>query len=150
MFSLSYFLDGLTEELENYNELMKLFLTLSGSYRRLQGEKGLWHQVLTDSSSYEEASCTAMFTYAFSKGVKNGWYGEEAFLYREAAEKGFKGLTEYCIDKDGSVYGVCKGSGFSFTKEYYRDELFWVVNDNHGIGIVLLAGNELLDLENNR
>lgn len=24
----------------------------------------------------------------------------------------------------------------------------WVVNDNHGIGIVLLAGNELLDLEN--
>ena len=84
------------------------------------------------------------------QGVKNGWYGEEAFLYREATEKGFKGLTEYCIDKDGSVYGVCKGSGFSFTKEYYRDELFWVVNDNHGIGIVLLAGNELLDLENSR
>jgi len=150
LFSLAYFLDGLPEELENYNELMKLFLTLSGSYRRLQGGNGLWHQVLTDPSSYEEASCTAMFTYAFCKGVKNGWYGEEAFLYREATEKGFKGLTEYCIDKDGSVYGVCKGSGFSFTKEYYRDELFWVVNDNHGIGIVLLAGNELLDLENSR
>lgn len=148
LFSLSYFLDGLTEELENYDELMKLFLTLSCSYRKLQGEKGLWHQVLTDFSSYEEASCTAMFTFAFCKGIKNGWYGEETPLYREAAEKGLKGLTEYCIDKNGSVHGVCKGSGFSFTKEYYRDELFWVTNDNHGIGIVLLAGNELLSLNN--
>ena len=45
LFSLAYFLDGLTEELENYNELMKLFLTLSGSYRRLQGGNGLWHQM---------------------------------------------------------------------------------------------------------
>lgn len=147
LFSLAYFLDGLTEEAENYNDLMKLFLTLSHSYRKLQGEKGLWHQVLTDPLSYEEASCTAMFTFAFCKGIKNGWYGEEAPLYREAAERGFKGLTEYCIDRDGSVHGVCKGSGFSFTKEYYSDELFWVTNDNHGIGIVLLAGNELLSLD---
>lgn len=146
LFSLAYFLDGLTEEIENYNDLMKLFLTLSRSYLKLQGAKGLWHQVLTDASSYEEASCTAMFTFAFCKGVKNGWYGEEALLYREAAVKGFKGLTEYCIDRNGSVHGVCKGSGFSFTKEYYSDELFWVTDDNHGIGIVLLAGNELLSL----
>lgn len=56
-------------------------------------------------------------------------------------------MTEYCIDRNGSVHGVCKGSGFSFTKEYYSDELFWVTNDNHGIGIVLLAGNELLSLD---
>ena len=147
LFSLAYFLDGLTDELEEYDRLRELFLTLSRSYRMLQGDKGLWHQVLTDPSSYEEASCTAMFVFAFCKGIKNGWYGEEAALYKEAAEKGFRGLTEYCIDRSGSVHGVCKGSGFSFTKEYYRDELFWVTNDNHGTGIVLLAGTELLSLE---
>lgn len=150
LFSLAYFLDGLTEKPENYDDLMRLFLTLSSSYRKLQGEKGLWHQVLTDPSSYEEASCTAMFTFAFCKGIQNGWYGKEAPLYREAAERGFQGLTQYCIDRNGSVYGVCKGSGFSFTKEYYRDELFWVTNDNHGTGIVLLAGTELLRLNHAR
>ena len=103
--------------------------------------------MLTDPLSYEEASCTAMFTYAFCKGIKNGWYGDEAPLYRDAAEKGFRGLEKYCIDRNGSVHGVCKGSGFSFTEEYYRDNLFWVTNDNHGTGIVLLAGNELLSLK---
>ena len=147
LFSLAYFLDGLKDKPENYEELLKLFFTLSSSYRKLQGEKGLWHQVLTDPLSYEEASCTAMFTYAFCKGIKNGWYGDEAPLYRDAAEKGFRGLEKYCIDRNGSVHGVCKGSGFSFTEEYYRDNLFWVTNDNHGTGIVLLAGNELLSLK---
>lgn len=145
LFSLAYFLDGLTVELDQKEELMKLFLTLSASYRKLQGDKGLWHQVLTDPDSYEEASCTSMFIYGFCKGIKNGWYGGETPLYREAVQKGYQGLTEYCVDRDGSVHGVCKGSGFSFTKEYYRDELYWVTNDNHGIGILLLAGNEILN-----
>lgn len=144
LFSLAYFLDGLTADLEQKDELMKLFLTLSASYKGLQGDKGLWHQVLTDPTSYEEASCTSMFIYGFCKGIKNGWYGEETPLYVEAVKKGYQGLTEYCVDRDGSVHAVCKGSGFSFTKEYYRDELYWVTNDNHGIGILLLAGNEIL------
>ena len=42
--------------------------------------------------------------------------------------------------------GICSGSGFSFTKAYYADALFWLVNDNHGVGIVLLAGSEYLKL----
>lgn len=146
LFSLAYYLDGLTVCVEGQDKLIELFLTLSEAYRGLQGQYGLWHQVLTDQDSYEEASCTAMFIYAFCKGIKNGWYGEDAFLYIEAAKKGFRGLTEHCIDRNGSVYGVCKGSGFSFTKEYYSEELFWVTNDNHGIGIILLAGNELHDI----
>lgn len=147
LFSLAYFLDGLTAKAEREEELKALFLKLSKAYLGLQGEHGLWHQVLTDSDSYEEASCTAMFTFAFCKGVRNGWYGEDTLLYMNAARTAFRGLTEHCIDRNGSVHAVCKGSGFSFTKEYYSEELFWVTNDNHGIGIVLLAGNELLSAE---
>lgn len=55
-------------------------------------------------------------------------------------------MTESCIDKDGNVYGVCRGSGYSFNKYYYKDELTWRLNDTHGIGIVLLAGIEALQL----
>ena len=29
----------------------------------------MWHQVIDDEKSYCETSCTAMFTYAFARGV---------------------------------------------------------------------------------
>ncbi|WHX48217.1 glycoside hydrolase family 88 protein [Paenibacillus woosongensis] len=65
----------------------------------------------------------------------------------EAAVRGWEGLTETCIDKHGNVYGVCRGSGYSFNKLYYKEELDWQLNDTHGIGIVLLAGIEIVQLE---
>ena len=65
-----------TEELENYNELMKLFPDAERFLSKAPGEKGLWHQVLTDSSSYEEASCTAMFTMLFPKALRMGGMGK--------------------------------------------------------------------------
>jgi hypothetical protein len=51
-------------------------------------------------------------------------------------------MTRLSIDYKGNVYGVCRGSGYSFTALYYRDDLGWILNDTHGIGIVLLAGIE--------
>lgn len=44
--------------------------------------------------------------------------------------------------KHRAVHGVCQGSRYSFTPEYYKNELGAVTNDTHGIGIVLLAGIE--------
>ncbi len=43
--------------------------------------------------------------------------------------------------------GICRGSSYSFTTEYYKEELLWIINAPHGIGIVLLAGIEKLALE---
>ncbi len=83
-----------------------------------------------------------MFTYAMCKGLRYGWYKDrEGFL--ACALKGWKAISTYSVDKDGNVHAVCKGSGFSFTEEYYREELFWITNDSHGVGIVLLAGSEM-------
>lgn len=127
-------------------DLLRFYCELSEGYRRLQGGSGMWHQVLTDPESYAEASCTAMFIYAFVHGIRNGWL-EEPDLYLEAAVRGWEGLTAACIDKLGNVYGVCRGSGYSFNKLYYKEELDWQLNDTHGIGIVLLAGIEILRLE---
>lgn len=126
-------------------DLLAFYRELGQGYLRLQGTSGLWHQVLTDPESYEEASCTSMFVYAFARGVRQGWLKEpEAYL--DAAVRGWRGLTENCIDKYGNVYGVCRGSGYSFNKYYYKDELTWQLNDTHGIGIVLLAGIEVAKL----
>ena len=47
------------------------------------------------------------------------------------------------FDRGGNIYGICRGSGHSFTPRYYEYELNWIRNDTHGIGVVLLAGVEI-------
>ncbi|KFM94265.1 glycoside hydrolase family 88/105 protein [Paenibacillus macerans] len=145
VFSLAELLSAMPERHALHPELLAFYRELCQGYLRLQGKNGLWHQVLTEPDSYEEASCTSMFIYAFARGVRRGWL-EETEAYLESALRGWRGLTESCIDKDGNVYGVCRGSGYSFNKYYYKDELTWRLNDTHGIGIVLLAGIEALQL----
>ena len=84
-----------------------------------------------------------MMICAFTRGVKNGWYDDDlAQRALAAAERAWKGLTETAVDEAGNLYGVCRGSGFSFSRNYYRS-LSWNFNDTHGIGIVMLAGCEM-------
>lgn len=109
----------------------------------LQGKNGLWHQVLDRPDSYEETSCTSMFVYAFARGIRQGWLkGEDAYI--QAVRRGWEGLTRISIDNKGNIYGVYRGSGYSFSPLYYKDELGWILNDTHGTGIVMLAGVETL------
>ncbi|MFD1956029.1 glycoside hydrolase family 105 protein [Paenibacillus thailandensis] len=145
LFSLTELLAAMPSSHRLRPGLVSFFRELCEGYVRLQGDNGLWHQVLTDPESYEEASCTSMFVYAFARGVRFGWL-ERPARYAKAALKGWEGLKERCIDKHGNVYGVCRGSGYSFSSRYYKDELTWQLNDTHGIGIVLLAGIEAKEL----
>jgi rhamnogalacturonyl hydrolase YesR len=146
LFSLTELLEILPEEHPQRPELLDYFHMLCEGYLRLQDAAGLWHQVLTDPESYAEASCSSMFVYAFARGVRRGWL-PEPHPCGAAAIRGWKALTEYCIDRQGNVYGVCRGSGYSFNKLYYKEQLTWQLNDTHGIGIVLLAGIEALELK---
>ncbi|OUS78423.1 hypothetical protein B1748_02170 [Paenibacillus sp. MY03] len=133
--------DVLPKEHIDYAPILAFYRELAEGYSRLQGEHGLWHQVLTDPESYEEASCTSMFMYGFALGVRHGWL-EQPETYAAAARAGWRGLCERAIDKQGNLYGVCKGSSWSYRHAYYKHELGWNLNDTHGIGIVLLAGIE--------
>ena len=148
-FSLSELLAVMEKGHPRYQEIAAIFRRICCGYLRLQGENGMWHQVLTMPESYPETSCTAMFLYAFARGVRYGWL--EAAGYRQAAVKAWEGLCSQAVDKDGNLYGVCRGSGYSFSKVYYAEELPWNYNDTHGTGIVMLAGIELqkmLEAEN--
>lgn len=143
LYSLSEILERMPVDHKLYNDLLSLYRKLCEGYLKLQDGLGYWHQVLTDHDSYEETSCTAMFVYAFSKGVRNGWFADN-LPYETGARNGWRAISSYSVDRRGNVHAVCKGSGFSFTKEYYKNDLYWVTNDNHGTGIVLLAGCEFL------
>jgi rhamnogalacturonyl hydrolase YesR len=145
LFSLSEVLEMLPTDHPNRLALLDFFNELCEGYLALQGERGLWHQVLNEPDSYEETSCTAMFTYAFARGVRFGWLKEPA-QYIKAVHRAWRGLTQISIDRLGNVHGVCRGSNYAFTSDYYKYELLWRTNDTHGIGIVMLAGVETLKL----
>ena len=147
IFSLSELLERLPESHEKRKELLGFFRELTQGYIALQDESGLWHQVLDEPSAYLEASSTAMMICAFSRGVLGGWYtGELSEAAQKAAEKAWRGLCETTIDAGGNLYGVCRGSGYSFSRDYYK-ALSWSFNDTHGIGIVMLAAAELKRLK---
>jgi rhamnogalacturonyl hydrolase YesR len=143
IFSLSELLAVLPEKHERRPELLAFFRDLCAGYLALQDEQGMWHQVLTHPDAYPETSCTAMFAYAFARGVQFGWL-EDAEPYARAVIKAWTALNKVAIDRGANVHGVCRGSEFSFTPEYYKKELLPNLNDTHGIGIVLLAGVEVL------
>ena len=146
LFSISELLAVMPEKYAQRDVLLDFFRVLCNGYRKLQGSNGLWHQLLTHPDAYEETSCTAMFIYGFARGIRFGWLNEEIPLYIDAVDKGWKGLTKKSIDKKGNIYGVCGGSAYSYTSEYYKKDLLWRTNDTHGIGITMLAGIEVMKL----
>lgn len=145
LFSLSEFLSVLPEEHPEREKLQEMFRTLSAGYLAHQSEEGLWRQVINEPDAYLETSCTAMFIYAYARGVRNGWLNDKA-SYSNSAIQAWSGLTRHSIDARGNLYGVCRGSGYSHSSRYYKYDLLPQLNDTHGIGIVMLAGVELLRL----
>jgi rhamnogalacturonyl hydrolase YesR len=145
IFSLSELLAVLPARHALRPTLLEMFRDLCAGYLALQDAAGMWHQVLNEHDSYPETSCTAMFTCAFARGVQAGWL-ENPDAYTRAVFKAWEALNRTSIDRLGNVHGVCRGSEFSFSSEYYKKDLLWNLNDTHGIGIVLLAGVEVLRL----
>lgn len=106
-------------------------------------ENGIWHQVINNSESYIEASGSAMFITALARGITNGWIKEE---YEKDVAEAWNALIKSCVDAEGNVYGVCKGSGCNMEEKYYLT-LGTMTNDDHGVGIVLGAGTEIMRMK---
>jgi rhamnogalacturonyl hydrolase YesR len=95
--------------MEGYQKMMAALL-------KYQDTDGMWHQLIDHPESYKESSCTAMFTYGFILGVKNGWLTDQA--YAQAARKGWLALQDY-IDENGDVDKVCVGTGQTNSLQFY-------------------------------
>ncbi len=142
LFSLSELLAVLPEEHELRADVLSMFRELCEGVLAQQDSAGMWHQVVDEHDSYPETSCTSMFAYAFARGVQYGLL-EEPAPYVRAVFKAWEAINRTSVDRLGNVHGVCRGSEFSFTSDYYKKDLLWNLNDTHGIGIVLLAGVEV-------
>ena len=94
--------------------------TLAAQARTLastQHESGLWHTLLTDETSYLEASSTAGFAYGLLMSVRTGLLGEE---YREVGLKAIQGVIDN-IDENGELQNVSFGTAMGDTLEFYKD-----------------------------
>ena len=142
--SLSEVLLTLNDERgEQFEVLRYAFEKFCEGLASFQDEEGMWHQVLDKPESYQEASCTAMFTTAMYRGIKNGWIDEK---YMINVKRGLKALLGKCVDKDGVFYNVCMGSSCSMDVSYYM-RLGTVKDDNHGTGIILMLLGDIIKCE---
>ena len=100
----------------------------------------MWHQLIDHPESYQETSCTGMFTFAMITGVKNGWLDKKT--YAPAARKGWLGLVSY-IDPNGDIRNVCQGTGKKNDLQYYLDRQR-ITGDLHGQAPILWCATALL------
>jgi rhamnogalacturonyl hydrolase YesR len=134
-------LDRLPKDHAKRTQLLQILQQHILGVARYQGADGLWHQLLDKTDSYLETSCSAMFTYVIARSVNKGYIEPR---YASIALRGWEGVMTK-IRVDGQVEGVCTGTSVSDDLVfYYRRPA--PLNDAHGIGAVILAGTEILQM----
>jgi unsaturated rhamnogalacturonyl hydrolase len=132
-------LSALPETHPAHAELLSILRRHIAGVEHLQAPSGLWHQLLDQTDIWEETSCSAMFAYSIARAVRRGWIPPENL---GVAQRAFAGVARNVAD-DGQVNGTCEGTEIGRDAAYYASRQR-PPNDIHGIGIVLLAGAELL------
>jgi unsaturated rhamnogalacturonyl hydrolase len=142
-----WFAAGMTELLRSLPKnhpdrprIMKGYQTMMASLLKYQADNGMWRQLIDDSASWSETSCTGMFTFAMITGVKEGWLDKSA--YGPAARKGWLALIKN-INENGDTIEVCEGTNKKNDRQYYLDRKR-NVGDLHGQVPVLWCATALL------
>ena len=134
-------LSSLPEDSEYRLRILHGYRTMMKSLKKYQSSNGLWHQLLDHPDCWIETSGSAMFTFAFIKGVKNGWL--DAKEYAPAARKAWMAMVKY-IDENNNVKSVCEGTNKKNDKQYYYDRK-QNVGDYHGQAPYLWCAVALLE-----
>ena len=116
-----------------------------------QKPSGLWFDVMSipaNSKNYLEASASCQFVYAIAKGVRKGYIPATKIAI---AKKGYDGiLKQFIKGKNGQTVltGTVKVSGLGGNPyrdgslDYYFSEPV-ITNDPKGLGVFLMASNEM-------
>ncbi|MGA9651043.1 glycoside hydrolase family 88/105 protein [Pedobacter sp.] len=144
MMSLVELLGVLPENHPGRDKLMHLYRSMVRSLANLQGGSGFWHNMLDKNETFEETSCTAMFTFAIAKGINKGWISH---VYGPVALTGWNAIKTRVL-QNGAVEGTCEATTFAHDNTYYfnRGSSIYAT---HGYGPVLYAGAEMIKLLQN-
>lgn len=100
-------LRDLPKDHPQYAKVFAGYQKMMAGLLKYQGPDGLWKQLIDVPEAWDETSGSAMFTFAFVTGVKNGWL--DAKTYGPAARKGWLGLVAH-IDDEANIHDVCGGT----------------------------------------
>ena len=125
-------------------ELMAGYREMMAALLKCQSDNGMWRQLVDYEYSWAESSCTAMFAYAMTAGVRQGWLDKAA--YEPAAEKAWKALCAH-VDRDGNVREICVGTGQMDDIEFYLKRPR-TLGDFHGQAPVLWLIDERMETRN--
>lgn len=135
-FALALLVRDLPESHPKRQEVVELAQQFFTSVIAYQNTDGLWHQEMTDTTSYVETSGSGLLLYGIGIMIEKG------LLDRKYLENFSKGLESYAmyIGSDGSVSHTCRGClcPQNGTKVDYKNR-HWVYNDPHAFGPVILA-----------
>lgn len=106
----------------------------------LQDKTGFWHQLLDRPDTYNETSCTAIYTYCMAHAINKGWidaqtYGAQVLLAWQACQ------TK--VNAKGQVEGTCVGTGMGFEPAFYAYRPVHAMAA-HGYGPMIWAGAEVI------
>ncbi|WP_066405576.1 glycoside hydrolase family 88/105 protein [Flavisolibacter tropicus] len=127
---------------KEYKTVLSMFKEHIGKLVTYQEPNGMWHQLLNRKDSYEETSCTALFTLAIARGVRKGWLPKD---YKKYAVNGWNAVKSK-IDEDGTVHGICRGTEIGFDDAFYMNRPT-IDHDPRGLGAVITAGVEISKLK---
>jgi unsaturated rhamnogalacturonyl hydrolase len=120
--------------------ILTSYRKMMGTLVKLQAKDGMWRQLLDQPESWEESSCTAMFTFAMITGVKNGWLPEKG--YAHAARQGWLALVSN-LEPNGDLKNICEGTNKKNDLNFYLTRAR-NTGDLHGQAPVLWCASALL------
>lgn len=128
------------------SRILDLFRAHAKGLASYQSGFGFWHQLLDREDSYLETSATAIFAFAYARGINRGWL--DARAYAPTTLLAWNAITTK-VNPKGQIEGTCVGTGMAFDPAfyYYRPTSVFAA---HGYGPTLLAGAEVLTLLKNK
>jgi len=123
-------------------QILDLYRAHAKGLASYQSGSGFWHQLLDREDSYLETSATAIYAYAYARGINRGWL--DARAYAPMTLLAWNAVTTK-INAKGQVEGTCVGTGMAFDPAFYyhRPTSPFAA---HGYGPTLLAGAEVLTM----
>ena len=82
---------------------------LLDAMKAFQCESGLFHDILDDADTFEDATSAMMFATCIYRGISDGWLEDDA--YRPLADKVYDAV-QGLVGKDGIIRGVCAAPHF--------------------------------------
>lgn len=135
-FGLAILLRDLPSNHPRKEEVVKLAQKFFSTIIKYQNDEGLWHQEMTDTTSYVETSGSGLLLFGLGIALEAGIID---LKYRKNFIKGLEGYLAY-IGTNGDVSHTC-GSCLcpkKGTKEDYKNNP-WLYNDAHAFGPAVLA-----------